>query len=240
MLHHRLTRSRRTAGLGRSTAFASLALALSSAMIQIEASADESHEPATSKPLHEASVSENTLILESLPGLHLAISSELGHLGNTSFRLDDRTQVDVFLFAETRGDSLRRFVKVQLETLIDDTADDFHWTGVDTVQIAGAEYYRGYWCFDAAEVSSERPDSDTAETQRWLARGGHSQEGVFVGTRLARVFNDGRSELLVFYGESTRITGVDCEDEDAAMKHLPAIVDRAERAYALAQVDEEE
>ena len=62
---------------------------------------------------------------------------------------------------------------------------------------------------------------------------GKAEADVFVGTRLARVFAEGRSELLLLYGESTNVSGVDCGDEKAAMKHLPAILARSDAALTL-------
>ena len=46
-----------------------------------------------------------------------------------------------------------------------------------------------------------------------------------------RVFAGGRSEILVFYGEASDLSGVDCSDEDNAREHLPSIVGRSDAAF---------
>jgi hypothetical protein len=182
---------------------------------------------------HAVSVTKNVLTMLPLPRFRLRVADEFTYLGSTSFPLGNRARADVFLFTEGHGDSIERFVKVQIESLVDSAANDYHWEGADTLRVADTEYLRGYWCFDAAELALENPESDTAKTQEWLAANGHRQTGVFVGTRLARIFASGRSELLVFYGETTKLTGIDCSDEGAAMKFLPSVVARSEAATLL-------
>lgn len=186
-------------------------------------------------PYHARSIVENVLTLPSLPDFRLEVAGEFTLLGSTSFSLSGRANADVIIFAEMDDDSIERLVKVQVESLVDDAANDYSWDGPDTLRVADAEYVRGFWCFDAAEVARESPTSDTAKTQEWLQSRGYHQVGVFVGTRLARVFADGRSELLLFYGETAMLTGVDCNDEEAAMNHLPSIVRRSDGAFVLAE-----
>ena len=210
-----------------------LAVALASLPSSLIANGPNSPEKTADEPYHAVSVAENVVTLSSLPDFRLDVADEFTYLGSTSFPLGDRAEADVIFFAEKDGDSVERFVKVQVESLIDDAANNYHWEGTDTLRVEAAEYSVGYWCFDAAEAARERPESDTAKTQAWLASHGHSQTGVFVGTRLARVFADGRSELLLFYGETTNLTGIDCEDEDAAMEHLPSVVARSDAAFSL-------
>lgn len=182
---------------------------------------------------HAVSVTKNVLTLSPLPRFRLHVADEFTYLGSTSFPLGNRAKADVFLFTEEHGDSIERFVKVQVESLTDSAANDYRWEGADTLRVAGTEYLRGYWCFDAVELALRNPESDTAKTREWLAASGHRQTGVFVGTRLARIFANGRSELLLFYGEATTLTGIDCSDEDSAMKLLPLLRARSEAAILL-------
>lgn len=185
------------------------------------------------RPFHSAAVTENVVTLSELADLRLHVAAGFRYLGSTSFTLGGRAEADVFFFAQEKDDSIERLVKVQIESLTDEAASGYDWEAVDTLRVGEAEYLRGFWCFDAEQLARERPDSDTAKTQQWLAARGHRQPGVFVGTRLARVFADGRSEILIFYGETTKISGVDCEDESAAMQHLPSIVERSDAAFSL-------
>lgn len=172
--------------------------------------------------------------MSRLPDFRLGVDQEFTYLGSTSFPLGESAEADVFYFAEKNGDSIERFVQVQVETLVDEAAKDYRWEG-DAIRVGDAEYLQGFWCFDIAVAARERPGSDTARTLEWLAANGNRQEGIFVGTRLARVFAGGRSELLLFYGETVRLSGIDCADEDTAKQHLPSIVRRSDAAFTLGE-----
>jgi hypothetical protein len=202
------------------------------------AAADEPSAGASARrPYHPVMVVRNVVTLSSLPDFHLRVPDEFTYLGATGFPLGGKANADVLYFVKEVGDSIERFVKVQVESLVDDEAKGYRWEGEDTLRVGGADYIRGFWCFDAEDVAGERPESDTAKTLQWLSAGGHRLKGVFVGVRLARVFAEGRSELLVLYGETTALTGVDCGDEEAAMEHLPSIVERAEASLMLGPSD---
>ncbi len=183
-------------------------------------------------PYHEASVTENVLTLSTPADFQLEVADDFIYLGSTSFLLKGRAETDVFYFVEADGDAIQRLIHVQVETLVDDSAKDYNWEG-DLVRVGDAEYRHGLWCFDVEKSALERPESDTARIQEWLAAAGYRQEGVFVGTRLARIFANGRSELLLFYGETIGLTGIDCGDEDTAREHLPSIIGRSESAFRL-------
>jgi len=215
--------------LPRALLVATIVAIPASALANVDAPGNEMAPP----PFHRASVANNVLTLPMLPDFRLRVSDDFTYLGSTSFRLEGEAKADVFLFVEEVGDSIRRLVKVQVESLTDPGARDYKWEGEDTLRVAGTDYIRGFWCFDDRVAAAERPESDTAKTRKWLLAAGHHNDGVFIGTRLARVFADGRSELLLFYGETTTITGVDCSDEEAAMKHLPSIVARSDAAMTL-------
>ena len=162
-------------------------------------------------------VTDNNLISTTILENTFEVSKELQFLVDSAFVLKERSNTEVYFFADTKEGETQRFLQFQFENLRPGIEGPIKFDGVtDSLEIAGIPMLQRYWCFDMEEAAIEMPKSDIAVVQKMLASKGIATTGQYVGKMFIYLSDDRRSEALIIYGEKYSVRNIDCENEETA------------------------
>ena len=160
--------------------------------------------------LVEGTVEEHRFRTRRMPHLEIRVDPSIPFFGTTRFPL-----------LQGRTDAYR------------DTAEGrFRRAVVDTTRIGTERFYLGYFCFDLASQARARPETDIAGLLALIESKKTRADSIYVGVRMARPLDpQNRSEILLLYGESVRLNGIDCTDEASASAKLGELRARGISAF---------
>ena len=173
--------------------------------------------------LSKRRVENNKLISTSVPKRTFHVTKTLAFLADTSFTLSEKSDAEVFFFADSKKGLIKRFLQFQFESFKPHIESTYKYEMKDSVKIGDVQFSQSYWCFDLIEAGEERPESDIAVVQKMLSRNGVNTTGKYAGLRFVYLSEDKRSEMLIIYGEKTTVGGIDCDNEERAEPLLEQI-----------------
>jgi len=187
-----------------------------------EEGVDADGRPVERSNLVEGSIDGHRYRTRRMPHMEIRVDPSIPFFGTTRFPLlQGRTDAEIALFANVAEGQVDRFCAIQTEAYRDTAEGRFRRTVVDTTQIGGERFYLGYFCFDLAREARNRPETDIAGLLALIESKATRADSIYVGVRMARPLDaQNRSEILLLYGESVRLNGIDCEDEASAAAKL--------------------
>jgi hypothetical protein len=163
--------------------------------LSIFLSACHKQEPKTR--LSNRRVENNKLISASAPERTFQVTKALPFLADTSFTLSEKSDAEVFFFADSKKGLIKRFFQFQFESLKPHIEGTYKYEMKDSVKIGDVQFSQSYWCFDLIEAGQERPKSDIAVVQKMLNSNEVNTTGKYVGLRFVYLSEDKRSEMLI-------------------------------------------
>ena len=183
--------------------------------------------------LVEGTVEEHRFRTRRMPHLEIRVDPSIPFFGTTRFPLlQGRTDAEIALFADVADSQVNRFCAIQTEAYRDTAEGRFRRAVVDTTRIGTERFYLGYFCFDLASQARARPETDIAGLLALIESKKTRADSIYVGVRMARPLDpQNRSEILLLYGESVRLNGIDCTDEASASAKLGELRARGISAF---------
>ncbi len=174
-----------------------------------------------SSPNHsKGQVVNNELFSYAVPVRSFQITDALPFIADTSFILKEKSEAEVFFFADSKKGTLTRFFQFQFESMKPHIEGTYSYDREDSLNLGGLNFYKRIWCFNLVEAAEERPNSDISVVQNMLNNNGVNTTGNYVGLIYAYLSEDKRSELLIIYGEKTDYRNVDCGNEETSLPLL--------------------
>jgi hypothetical protein len=172
--------------------------------------------------LVEGTLDGNRFRTRRMPHMEIRVDPSIPFFGTTRFPLlQGRTDAEIALFADVADAQVDRFCAIQTEAYRDTAEGRFRRAVVDTARIGTDRFYLGYFCFDLAKEAQARPETDIAGLLALIESKATRADSIYVGVRMARPLDpQNRSEILLLYGESVRLNGIVCADEQSAAAKL--------------------
>jgi hypothetical protein len=183
--------------------------------------------------LVEGTVDGHRFRTRRMSHMEIEVDPSIAFLGTTRFPLlQGKTDVEIALWADLAEGQVNRFCAIQTEAYRDSAEGRFQRTVVDTTRIGSDRFYVGYFCFDLAKQARSRPGTDIAGMLDLIESKSARADSVYVGVRLARPLDsENRSEILLLYGESVRLNGIVCNQDESASAKLADIRARGIHAF---------
>lgn len=195
------------------------------------AGGDSEREPSN---LVEGTIDGQSFRTGRMPHTAIDVDRSIPLFGTSRFPLlDGKADTEIALFANVDEGQVNRFCAIQTEAYRDSAEGRFRRAVVDTARVGSDLFYVGYFCFDLAQHARTRPDSDIAGLISLIESKGAHADSFYVGIRMARPLDpQNRSEILLLYGESVRLNGIVCSDQQAASAKLAELRTRGISAFS--------
>jgi hypothetical protein len=191
------------------------------------------HKQGPKTRLSNRRVENNKLISISAPERTFQVTKDLPFLADTSFTLSEKSNAEIFIFADSKQGLIERFLQFQFESFKPHIEGTYKYEMKDSVKIGDVQFSQNYWCFDLIEAGVEKPESDIGVVQKLLNNNGLNTTGKYVGLRFVYLSEDKRSEMLIIYGEKTTVRGIDCDNEETAVPLLKQMYGQALTEFSI-------
>jgi hypothetical protein len=158
----------------------------------------------------QRSVQNNILTSHAMPNISLRVSNHFAYLGNLKFTVIEVTSIDLFLFAVTEGNDIKRLLTIQFEGYLPDNDYTYDYPVDQTVRLGANQYLADGGVVKLGGARKRRPEGDIAYWTRWLQEQGYDFEkwNEMGYRRFVRVLDRARkNELLILYFENLRYLG---------------------------------
>lgn len=177
---------------------------------------------------------------DALPLASIGVDASLPFIGRVEFDVRGRARAEQFFFSEVRNGRLGRTAIVHFEYFLPDNDATFGYPDFRLVQLAGQAFLHQTW--PTADYGIFRQ----AEVKAMLDAHGLTAEADWITNRYARVMDDPKHELLLFYlepasGFSTPMADMTAEAHPSGVPQQPgawmdianAVAERASRVFEL-------
>lgn len=154
----------------------------------------------------QRTVEDNCLHSSDLPPMRVQFASSLDYLGNLKGTIYETAQIDNYYFAERDSNGMiQRIVYLQFENYFPDVDAPHDYPNLKPIELGNLAfiYDGGVRTFRQSRIDELRPDSDVAQTVRFLKeKGVQFKDGEFYGSlRFVHLTDNKSNEVLILYLE---------------------------------------
>ncbi len=193
-------------------------------------------------------VEGNIIISIANPSLAIEVEKSLTYLGRHPIRIRDVAAGERLVFADLQKSEVKRLFIVQLEGFLPGIDNEYRYNLTTSPVVAGYPFRSNAYAFDFAKSIIDSPGLESAATGRFLSENGiATPKQLMMWRSLTVVSEDKRKEIIIFYMEDLSAYNMSLKDiydpitgkNTAAWTALqPALEQRANASYRLAQLDE--
>ena len=155
-------------------------------------------------------VDGNTFISTYLPPLRIEVDEAMTYVGAIDFILKEIAQVERHVFVQADAQQrIERMVIFQFEGFLETTDDYYRYRFTNPDTLGGLAFRHNTWYYDDAAQIANNPEAESARTRAFLEAKGYSLDAELMMSRFVAVVDEAkRHELILFYWENVRDTGL--------------------------------
>lgn len=167
-------------------------------------------------------VRDNIISSNAMPAIHIKVYPPLKFLWVQKFVVMESHHVEMYLFAETEGDNIKRLLTVQFEGYLPDNDFTYDYDVTRKVRLGAHDYLHDTGVLKLDAVLKRRPEGDIAAWVTWLRSQDYDYDkwNELIYSRFVRVIDVGkRNEILFLYFENLKDLGYGVDDLVSGGKH---------------------
>jgi hypothetical protein len=164
---------------------------------------------------------ENVLTSTALPAIKVKVARDLKYVGRLQFVLYGVAEVDLFVFVTASSEKrVKSYFLVQFEGYLETNTHTYTYPASHTVTLNGNEYVHDSFAYPVS-ASLTNAESDGARTMNFIVQEGYTLPEEFLSTRLVRLLDNNRKEILFSYGEDLSGYGYRADQVSEEWRLLP-------------------
>jgi uncharacterized protein (TIGR02246 family) len=169
------------------------------------------------------SVNKNTVVSLKNPPLRIDVDEQLQNVGILNFPLKNVAQVERYVYARhDESKRIQRLFIAQFESFLPDINGTYKFQVINPTKFGNFNYQTDIGIFNFAERIAQSPGAEAEHTKALLDKSGLKADDDFLVARFARITSDDkRSELILFYLENLKDSGLTRADIEPNGKRAP-------------------
>ena len=153
-------------------------------------------------------IAGNMLTSTALPAFTVRVDSSLRYAGRFPIRIEDIAGGERHIFIDTTGGRVERMLIFQFEGFLPGVHDQYRYPMRNPVTLGGRTYTHNTFVYSHAAAVREGPGREVDATLRYLRGMGLAVPDEQLMARFARILEDPRHEVLIFYQEAAESQGL--------------------------------
>lgn len=191
-------------------------------------------------------MADGVLISRENPSIAIDVADEFEFVGRHSFTIREVAAGERFVFAQANGSTITKLLIVQFEGFLPGIDDLYRYDLTRSPVVAGYPFRSNGYAFNIVQAIAANPKSESAATHPFLESKGFSVPDELLMWRSLTVADEvRRKEMIIFYHESVKSTGLTLRDlyvddraTDAWIEIQKDLEVRANNSFRLKELDD--